>query len=784
MANDMKINFIILISLILVLFPPALSAKNIKISGRVIDDQGTPMPYSTIVVTDYRDSVVFVALVDDEEGKFSFSGIKIDEKKYTFTFSNGFNLKKSIVVTGKDCPKEVDFGDVVLEQYSQMLAEATVTGGNKGIRRADRTIYVIDSTYLDRVVVTEDLLDKIPLVTADPLSHSASILGAENTYVMLNGINTGRSVDLRRINYRDIEKVEIIHVPTGFLAGQGYDGVINIVLKPEIRTGVDAGFEEFLRLPSTDNDFYAGFTYGSGDVKFELLYSNYYRVMDNRYKSTRSDKFAELEYVMDGIMNDGKELDHTIDFNLDWHITPDDYFNITTNTMAYSTADKTTMYEQYYRDMDGNNLANLSPFSTRYAYEQFNGNYTVFYKHTMREKKTDYLTVNANIGYNRSKDLSQTVYEQDGREIVNTEFSDRLSVTLESEYHNKINDIFTFDAGIRGYYRRFNSDVKEIANSTTLYDAYLAHAYVAFGAEVGKFGFKANLGGYNNSNIFRAPFEKTYNYWGFISTFTAMMRINAEHTLRLKFNRYAALPSAWAFVPYTLQTDDMTEDTGNPSLTPQTTNELELRYNFTTEGYSFYATPAYYHSSNIMGTEMTFRQDLGVATRTVNCGSRDMFAVVVGGSISPLDWFSFDAFLQPTYDIYNTFGKKRAMPWFYASANLSFFLPYDFSIRASANYRTKILNAIGYSEPSYSSTSLYLRKYFPSIGLEVSVGWWRPFYSSDISHSFSGDNYEIESYSRRLNSSGVFFRVAFYFVSGKELTRYAVPTNFDMDSRN
>ena len=54
MAKDMKTNFIILISLILVLFPSALSAKNIKISGRVVDGQGVPMPYATIVVTDYR----------------------------------------------------------------------------------------------------------------------------------------------------------------------------------------------------------------------------------------------------------------------------------------------------------------------------------------------------------------------------------------------------------------------------------------------------------------------------------------------------------------------------------------------------------------------------------------------------------------------------------------------------------------------------------------------------------------------------------------------------------
>ena len=54
MANDMKTNFIILISLILVLSPSALSAKNIKISGRVVDEQGVPIPYSTIVMTDYR----------------------------------------------------------------------------------------------------------------------------------------------------------------------------------------------------------------------------------------------------------------------------------------------------------------------------------------------------------------------------------------------------------------------------------------------------------------------------------------------------------------------------------------------------------------------------------------------------------------------------------------------------------------------------------------------------------------------------------------------------------
>lgn len=94
----------------------------------------------------------------------------------------------------------------------------------------------MDSTILSKSIGTPDILSSFPEITVNPITLETKIKGKENSLILINGINTGRSIDIRSINPKDIERIEVITSPPSSV-DIDYDGVINIILKQEPSKG-------------------------------------------------------------------------------------------------------------------------------------------------------------------------------------------------------------------------------------------------------------------------------------------------------------------------------------------------------------------------------------------------------------------------------------------------------------------------------------------------------------------------------------------------------------------
>ena len=153
----MKKTILLILAAVMVSIP--LSARDIRISGRAVEKAtGEPLMFSTLTVTDARDSVVFAGLIENEDASFSFEGVSIGKGNYTITITNGFDLLTSIEIDGAEVPRHLELGTVALEAYTQSLDELTVEASAPVERAVGRDIYSVDSALLRGVVNTADLI--------------------------------------------------------------------------------------------------------------------------------------------------------------------------------------------------------------------------------------------------------------------------------------------------------------------------------------------------------------------------------------------------------------------------------------------------------------------------------------------------------------------------------------------------------------------------------------------------------------------------------------------------
>lgn len=764
-----------------VLSAGTVAARDIRISGRAVEKStGEPLMFSTLTVTDSRDSVVFAGLIENEDASFSFAEVNIDKGQYTITITNSFDLLASIDIDGSEVPRHLELGTVELEAYTQSLDELTVEASAPVERAVGRDIYSVDSTLLRGVVNTADLINNVPMLRASDDGQTATIVGKENVLILVNGINTGQVIDLRRVNFRNIEKVEVVTLPPSNI-DKSYDGVINLVYKKEVRTGFEGEIYNMFRAPSLDNDFVAGVGFGTDKVKFELYYTNYHRRPHVISENTRIDQETGLAYHKNGISNRGFELDHTIDFNMDWYISDLDYFNITTQTDVSSRSGRHYDYTQFYTDSAGDTVSVLDPFYQYSSYNDFIGNYTLYYRHTMKDKSSDYISLTANVGYMEGISTYLARYETGDRESGSVENSDRLSANLIFDYRNRISDVLTLDVGAQGYYRNLHSFLDGERDATNNYYNFLYNAFADLSVNFEKFSFRIGLKGEGNTNIFHDSSLGSNTRISFQPSAGAVWRIDNRNSLNFQYRRGAYYPSAWSLTPYTVQYDDKTYVKGNPDLKPYITNTFDLNYGFRSGDLTFSTGFRYYRMKDVHVIHYDYDNSLNSTEYYVNGGDLDRFLWSLSGTYTPFDWLDIDPSVMLYYDNFRTLGQARKGFSYNLGLYLYFYLPWDLTLTAGGSYVSRLLTLSGYNDPTYNISSVTLSKYISAIDASVSLSYWSPFQSPNVSHRFSG-NVENIDYYYRTNLSGLMISIEFYFMNQKELRRSSVKTYFDTDA--
>jgi hypothetical protein len=237
-----------------------------KISGRILDNKGTPMEAVSISLYDSAGIKVFQAL-SDIEGKFIFEK-NVTTNAYIIVSFIQFGSRTIFLSASK---KNIELGDINLQNNQYSLTEVMVLGKKSPINlKVDRQVFSAGQFANAANGNGIDLIKNLPAVSVNGLGE-ISLRGSSSFQVMINGKPSAGdpSYILAQLSAASIENIEVITSPGATYDADGKSGIINVVTKSALELGwmvqssVMYGAKPF---DNFDNKRYAQPQRGSVDV--------------------------------------------------------------------------------------------------------------------------------------------------------------------------------------------------------------------------------------------------------------------------------------------------------------------------------------------------------------------------------------------------------------------------------------------------------------------------------------------------------------------------------------
>lgn len=201
-------------------------SQNLK--GTVVDENNQPLEFVNIVLLALPDSVFLQGTISDQAGTFILplsgqSGIlRISSIGYTSAY--------------KLCDESGNLEKIVLHSDAQLLGEVVVKGNLPRTRvKGDAMVTNVEGTILEKAGTAENLLDKIPNISAG--DGSVKVFGRGAAEVYINGRKMRDASELDQLSADNIKSVEVINNP-----GARYDASIKAVVRISTKKVLGDGF--------------------------------------------------------------------------------------------------------------------------------------------------------------------------------------------------------------------------------------------------------------------------------------------------------------------------------------------------------------------------------------------------------------------------------------------------------------------------------------------------------------------------------------------------------------
>jgi hypothetical protein len=251
----------------------------------------------------------------------------------------GYEEKQSANFEIDDRQQTVDFGKISLKESALSVGDMTVTSQRTTfVNTIDRKVYNVQQDILSKTGSASDLLQNIPSVQVD-IDGTVSLHGSENVLILLNGkpsplMGKNRAEVLQQMPANSIERIEVITNPSAKYKPDGTSGIINIVLKKEVGTGLNG----IASINTGNQDRYNGsinLNYNPGKYN---IFGSYSIRLDQRNSFT-TDRESNIDTTIHQIIGhhieDGKSysrpLSHIVALGLDYHLDSSNSFGISGN---------------------------------------------------------------------------------------------------------------------------------------------------------------------------------------------------------------------------------------------------------------------------------------------------------------------------------------------------------------------------------------------------------------------------------------------------------------------
>ena len=232
--NIKSLHYRVLVMLFVVFMPLSLLAQNIKISGKVLDNNQEPVIGATVAVKNTTNGTI-----TDIDGKYTIEAAKDATLEFKFlglsTKEEKVNGRTEINVSLTD-DQSIALDDVVVVGYGTQK-KATLTGAVAGIKGSEmlQTKNENPQNMLTGRIAGVRVWQK----SAEPgtYNNNLDIRGLGSPLVVIDGIPR-EAADFQRLNANDIEDISVLKDASAAIYGvRAANGVILVTTKKGSKAG-------------------------------------------------------------------------------------------------------------------------------------------------------------------------------------------------------------------------------------------------------------------------------------------------------------------------------------------------------------------------------------------------------------------------------------------------------------------------------------------------------------------------------------------------------------------
>lgn len=608
-------------------FPIIAFAQSGKISATLIDEKtGTPVNFASASLLTGSAQAYLKGTQSDENGVVIFQDVPNGTFTLRVTYVGYSDFVKTNIVVSNS--SNLNLGKLVLKPSGELLSEVVIEGRAPAMQIGiDRKIFNVGESLVSAGGTATDLLANVPTLQVDQ-DGTVSLRGS-NVKILIDGKESamaGNDVTtlLQSLPANSIDKVEIITNPSSKYDAEGQTGIVNIVLKKNIRTGLNGAVNT--SAGSYDN-YMAGLTLNYRDKKFNYFGSyNFNRrnmvgsgKVDNTFLDNNSRIYNESE-------SSRKGNGHNIKAGVDYNITDRTTLGLSGN-MSIRNSDRSEDLNYQYSNQP--KLGNSSFRNSRQFEDDLGYDLNFDFRHQFKRSGEE-LTANASYGNDKEDGTNDFVQvfsgpkADDGRKNVTSE--NGKVINLQADYVLPFSETSKFEAGYRTQIRKsFDTQFSEVlVDSLGLYlpDYNISndfdftssiHAlYVNYQNKLSKrIGYQLGLRGEQfelKSTYFSKDPEvlvkeekANQNFFRLYPTvFLTYDLDDSGDKLQLSYSRRVQRARGWQINPFPDVTDDMNRRQGNPNLKPEDVHAFELSYAKTYGKVNLVSSAYFNHTSEVI----------------------------------------------------------------------------------------------------------------------------------------------------------------------------------------
>ncbi len=676
-----KIYLILFLSVLLSVSQTALAQDTGLLSGKIKDETGAPIGFSTIAVVQARDTAIVTGTVSDEQGRFTIKA-PAPGTYFLRVHALGFAALETPVFEISSTPFHQNFGDIILTEGVVQLEEVSVEALRPTIRQeADRMVVDIEGTAMAAGNTAFAVLSKVPGIFIDQ-DGNIQLNGRSGVAVMINEKLTYLSArDLRNLlegmSAENIKNIEVISNPSAKYDAEGTSGILNINLKRDISQGMSGSVYTGYNYNFKQHGYSTG-----GNIHFKKGRWNSFlsldaarrvggreatftRIFYGTDQTTYFDQVATGNYISTGppSVRLGTDFDlnarHSIGFMANY-TTNNFESEFLTDTYIGNAPDSPSL------QIDADNFR-------RQTYTNYTTNLHYVAKldtvGTVISTDLDYVKI-INSGeadfYNYFTDLSSGVETQDflytnfpsGFDIYSAkiDFSLPFSGERKLELGTKASRVIS-DNDSRFYFNNGERPLLDLSRTNHfIYTESIYAGYVNWNSKLGEHlslqaGLRAEQTNSEGNSLTTGEVTPR-RYFNLFPSVFVQHKVNESYGINYSYSRRLIRPNYGALNPFRAYRDPYTWYQGNPYLRPQYTNSFRITQTYK-EVYSL--SLSYEHNTDVMGEIPIL--DVANATTIYTTGNLDTEKAVGLTGRAPLliaKWWDSQNTLVLSYSRFST----------------------------------------------------------------------------------------------------------------------------------